>query len=228
MARQRSVPCHRVAAPTVCVPPLHSQPLTILRDSASPCAPRLMRFLRVIRLLLALLSNGVFATLVVEVSCSGAWLAVEAGCSIAWRAARTPWRLAGTAATRGFVRQRGLPPAWTAWDAVTWLQSSGHRCPASGPCSHTAPWPPPCLQTPYLKWLRNQHLMSMLYMLYLIAVVVNFLGCLWCAHCAALRLALLPHMPINLGDRLLAHLRRAAAVVLLLGRGARAVHAGRV
>lgn len=28
-----------------------------------------MRFLRVIRLLLALLSNGVFATLVVEVSC---------------------------------------------------------------------------------------------------------------------------------------------------------------
>jgi hypothetical protein len=60
---------------------------------------RLMRFLRVIRLLLALLSNGVFATLVVD--------------------------------------------------------------------------------TPYLKWLRNQHLMSMLYMLYLIAVVVNFLGCLW-------------------------------------------------
>ncbi|KAI7843229.1 hypothetical protein COHA_003209 [Chlorella ohadii] len=60
---------------------------------------RLMRFLRVIRLLLALLSNGVFATLVVE--------------------------------------------------------------------------------TPYLKWLRNQHLMSLLYMLYLIAVVVNFLGCLW-------------------------------------------------
>jgi hypothetical protein len=39
--------------------------------------------------------------------------------------------------------------------------------------------PPPCPQTPYLKWLRNQHLMSMLYMLYLIAVVVNFLGCLW-------------------------------------------------
>lgn len=34
-------------------------------------------------------------------------------------------------------------------------------------------------QTPYLKWLRNQHLMSLLYMLYLIAVVVNFLGCLW-------------------------------------------------
>ena len=44
-----------------------------------------MRFLRVIRLLLALLSNGVFATLVVEVSCGGAWLA-----------ARTPWRLATT------------------------------------------------------------------------------------------------------------------------------------
>jgi len=38
---------------------------------------------------------------------------------------------------------------------------------------------PSCPQTPYLKWLRNQHLMSLLYMLYLIAVVVNFLGCLW-------------------------------------------------
>ena len=85
---------------------------------------------------------------------------------------------------------------------------------------HSAPSPPPCLQTPYLKWLRNQHLMSLLYMLYLIAVVVNFLGCLWCVHCAALRPALLQHAPINLGGRHLARLRRAAAVVCLLTRGA--------
>ena len=49
-------------------------------------------------------------------------------------------------------------------------------CPA---LTLPVPLAPTPAQTPYLKWMRNQHLMSMLYMLYLIAVVVNFLGCLW-------------------------------------------------
>ncbi|KAL4425355.1 hypothetical protein ABPG75_009371 [Micractinium tetrahymenae] len=35
------------------------------------------------------------------------------------------------------------------------------------------------MESPYLKWLRSQTLLSLLYMMYMIAVVINFLGCLY-------------------------------------------------
>lgn len=59
--------------------------------------------------------------------------------------------------------------------------TSSSLSPAALLVSRLVPPPPPDRppQSPYLKWLKNQNVMGMLYMLFLIAVTVNFLGCLW-------------------------------------------------